>query len=145
LAHALDAAQVLGRALELLALAGEDHDLEADVALEVYVARGADVLAPAVLGRGEPALYVRGPVVVEDHDGADGIGLRVPERLGRRRLTDEEADRLGAVRRIPHRDPTVEGGERLGVEGDRRADRGGRHRILYGETAGGAGPKPILS
>jgi hypothetical protein len=88
LANPLNPAKVLGGAFDLSPMTGEDHDLQADVALQMDVARRPDVLAPTVLGRGQTTLDVGGPVVVQHHHRPNRIRIGVVEGLGRGRPTD---------------------------------------------------------
>jgi len=109
LADPFDTTEILGRLDELRPPAGQDHHLEADVSLKMDVRAGADVVAPPMLGRGEPTLHVRLAVIKEHHDARDRVGVGIGEIVLGELLPDEESDRFRAARRVASSGPSVEG------------------------------------
>jgi hypothetical protein len=142
-----DPADLLGGGSDLVAFAEEHHHLEAELAREVDVGRGADVLAPAMLGGGEATLHVVRPVIEEDGHRADRVRVGIGERRVRELAPDEEADGVRAALRPPSAAPPVEGLEERGLERDRRAHDARRHATSGGRSSAPTrrGSKPSSS
>jgi hypothetical protein len=134
--HALDAAEVLGRLVDLAPLPEEDDDLGARLALEVDVGRRADVLSPAVLGRGETPQDVRRLVAVEEGDHAERVGVGVGEGPIGELLTDQGPEGVGTARTVPLEDPMVEQRQEGGFERNPQTHDFDGHVHPLGRTAG---------
>lgn len=148
------ASEVLGGFVDLPALPEEDRDLGARIPFEMDVGGRPDVVAPAVLRRGQSGQDVRRLVPVEEGDDPERIGLRVGERPVRQFLADERPDRVGTARAIAFLHPPVEEREQLRLERDAEAHDLDAHgsvaaggTLRSGEDAGGVdtGPNPMSS
>ncbi len=86
-----------GEAPDLSGLTSQYDDLEAVVRVEVDVQRGDDLLVVGVLVLGELVGKIGRVVVVDERHGADRLVLADLPLLFDERVSNEVADRLGAV------------------------------------------------
>ncbi len=150
----LHATKVFGGPFQFASFSNEDHDLEAGFPLQVNVARGSNMFSPLVLSRREATLNHRDTMIVEHHDGAYGIGLRVRERVFGKFFPDKEPDSLGAAPGIPTLNPSIEGRHDLGFQREAGSNDFRFHNSAAGGTGADsgcgwaeveAGPNPISS
>jgi len=138
--HPFHPAEVLGGGVDLAPFPEQHDDLRARIPLEVDVRGRADVIAPAMLRRGQSLHHVRGRVAVEEGDHAERVGVGVSERTFGELLSNERAQRVRTARAVPLGDPTVEEGEEVRFERNAEAHDLDRH-----VSVPGLGPNPIFS